>query len=110
MHDMEREDGSTHVIYDDTLPPPVVYFKVYRISGFDPDIGPIYGNAMDNIYNYSLVKPDLEGSLKWDGCCDIIMNNSPVHFCGKDMLASFFREVTDYVYDKAKDFMENCDF
>lgn len=62
-------------------------FKAYEVVSVQ-GLTKLYGHDGPNAFAPSpdLVQPDLEGYVKWDGCCE--MTGPKPHFCGADDVAN----------------------
>lgn len=80
-------------------------FIVYCIIGRTEDGTRIYNrdgyeSSPDPVEHRSLAQAALSGSIKWDGCSDITIDDEPLHFCGRAN-AQEFAAVLSAIYDLA---------
>lgn len=85
-----------------------IEFKVFEFQSFTgpngagiqfPAIGDKYGDYTEDIFN---AQPYFEGTIKWDGCSNVIysdQNNCMLHYCGvEDAERSWLMFQTLYKY------------
>lgn len=80
-------------------------FIVYRIIGRKEDGTRIYNrdgykSSPDPVEHRSLAQVVLSGSIKWDGCSDITIDDEPLHFCGRSDVEEF-TALLSAIYDLA---------
>jgi hypothetical protein len=69
-------------------------FVVYNIIGRTEDGTRVYNrdgyeSSPDPVEHRSLAQAVLSGSVKWDGCSDITIDDDPLHFCGRSDMEEF---------------------
>jgi hypothetical protein len=69
-------------------------FKVYRVLGKTESGVRMYNrdgyqSSPDPVEDRAAAQVALSGSIKWDGCSDIKIDDEPLHFCGRDDAEEF---------------------
>jgi hypothetical protein len=80
-------------------------FIVYRVIGRTKDGTRIYNrdgyeSSPDPVEHRSLAQAVLSGSIKWDGCSNMTIDDEPLHFCGRSDVEEF-ATVLSAIYDVA---------
>lgn len=80
-------------------------FKVYRVLGKTEDGTRMYNrdgyqSSPDPVEDRALAQVALSGSIKWDGCSDITIDDEPLHFCGRVDVVEF-AALLSAIYDLA---------
>lgn len=80
-------------------------FKVYRVIGKTESGVRIYNrdgyeSSPDPVEDRSAAQVMLSGSIKWDGCSDLTIEDEPLHFCGRSDMEEFAK-VLSAIYDLA---------
>lgn len=80
-------------------------FKVYCVIGRTEAGIRIYNrdgykSSPDPVEHRSLAQVVLSGSIKWDGCSDITIDDEPLHFCGRSDMEEF-AGLLSAIYDLA---------
>lgn len=80
-------------------------FKVYRVIGRTESGTRIYNrdgyqSSPDPVENRSTAQVMLSGSIKWDGCSDLTVEDEPLHFCGRSDMGEFAKALSA-IYDLA---------
>jgi hypothetical protein len=82
-------------------------FKVYRVLGKTADGARVYNrdgytSSPDPVGDRAAAQVAVSGSIKWDGCSDITVDDDPLHFCGRDG-AEEFAALLSAIYDLASE-------
>lgn len=69
-------------------------FKVYRVIGKTENDVRVYNrdgyqSSPDPVEDRAAAQVMLSGSIKWDGCADITIDDEPLHFCGRGDMQEF---------------------
>src|ERR1043165_7596492 len=69
-------------------------FNVYKVLGKTADGTRVYNrdgyqSSPDPVEDRVAAQVALSGSIKWDGCCDITIDDEPLHFCVRDDAKEF---------------------
>jgi len=69
-------------------------FKVYKVLGKDENGTRAYNregytSSPDFVDDRAAAQVMLSGSIKWDGCSDITIDDEPLHFCGRSDMQEF---------------------
>lgn len=80
-------------------------FKIYRVLGRAEDGIRIYNrdgyqSSPDPVEHRSLAQAVISGSIKWDGCSDITVDDELLHFCGRSDMEEF-TALLSAIYDLA---------
>jgi hypothetical protein len=80
-------------------------FKVYSVLGKTENGARVYNregyrSSPDPVEDRNAAQVTLSGSIKWDGCSDITINDEPLHFCGRDDMEEF-AALLSAIYDLA---------
>lgn len=80
-------------------------FKVYRVLGKTENGVKVYNrdgyqSSPDPVEDRTTAQVFLSGSIKWDGCSDITIDDEPLHFCGRADMEEF-SALLSAVYDLA---------
>lgn len=82
-----------------------VGFKVYRVLGKTENGARVYNrdgytSSPDPVEDRAAAQVAISGSIKWDGCSDITIDDEPLHFCGRSNMEEF-AAVLSAIYDLA---------
>lgn len=82
-----------------------VGFQVYAVLGRTETGARVYNrdgyqSSLDPVEDRSLAQVFLSGSIKWDGCSDMTIDDEPLHFCGRSN-AEEFAALLEAIYDLA---------
>jgi hypothetical protein len=82
-------------------------FKVYKVLGKTESGVRIYNrdgytSSPDPVEDRAAAQVAVSGSIKWDGCSDISIDDEPLHFCGRDN-AEEFAALLSAIYDLASE-------
>jgi hypothetical protein len=88
-------------------------FKVYRVLGRTEGGTRMYNrdgykSSPDPVELRSEAQVFLSGSIKWDGCADISVEDDPLHFCGRSDMEEFIA-VLSAIYDLAAELIPAYD-
>lgn len=80
-------------------------FKVYKVVGKTASGTRVYNrdgysSSSDSVEDRTAAQVMLSGSIKWDGCSDITIDDEPLHFCGRQHMEEF-SELLSAIYDLA---------
>lgn len=80
-------------------------FNVYRVLGKSEGGVRVYNrdgykSSPDPVEDRAAAQVALSGSIKWDGCSDITIDDEPLHFCGRADMEEF-TALLSAVYDLA---------
>jgi hypothetical protein len=80
-------------------------FKVYKVLGKTENGVKMYNrdgyqSSPDPVEDRAAAQVAVSGSIKWDGCSDISIDDEPLHFCGRDN-AEEFATLLSAIYDLA---------
>lgn len=80
-------------------------FKVYSVIGTSASGVKIYNrdgyeSSPDPVEDRSTAQVMLSGSIKWDGCSNLTIEDEPLHFCGRSNIEKF-AEVLSAIYGLA---------
>jgi hypothetical protein len=80
-------------------------FKVYKVLGKTESGVRMYNrdgykSSPDPVEDRAIAQVMVSGSVKWDGCSDITIDDEPLHFCGRDN-AEEFAALLSAIYDLA---------
>jgi hypothetical protein len=69
-------------------------FKVYKVLGKTASGTRMYNrdgykSSPDPVEDRAAAQAMLSGSIKWDGCSDITIDDEPLHFCGRQHMEEF---------------------
>ena len=79
-----------------------VDFSIYEISGIYEVDGvdvPSYGNDDITDVNDPSIKPEIEGSVKWDGCSNWVMGRHCMHHCCSREQLENISKILTFCYD-----------
>lgn len=82
-----------------------ISFNVYRVIGETESGVRIYNrhgyeSSLDPVEDRSAAQVMLSGSIKWDGCSDLTIEDEPLHFCGRSDIEEVAK-VLSAIYDLA---------
>lgn len=82
-------------------------FKVYVVLGKTESGTQIYNrdgyeSSPDPVEDRALAQVFLSGSIKWDGCADMTVEDDPLHFCGRAHMEEFVA-LLSAIYDLASE-------
>lgn len=85
-------------------------FKCYRVLGKTENGDRQYNrdgyqSSPDPVGDRAMAQVILSGSVKWDGCSDISIDDDPLHFCGREDVEEFAAILTA-LYDLASELIE----
>lgn len=63
-----------------------------------------YQSSPDPVEDRNAAQVALSGSIKWDGCSDVSIDDEPLHFCGRSDMEKFGRLLAA-IYDLASEFI-----
>lgn len=66
--------------------------RVYNRDGYKSSPDPVEDRAEAQVF--------MSGSIKWDGCSDITIDDEPLHFCGRSSMEEF-TALLPAIYDLA---------
>lgn len=74
-------------------------FNVYRVLGKTASGVRMYNRdgyktSPDPVEDRAAAQVALSGSIKWDGCSDITIDDEPLHFCGRGDAEEFAQLLT----------------
>jgi len=80
-------------------------FKVYKVLGKTESGVKMYNregyeSSPDPVEDRNAAQVFISGSIKWDGCSDMTIEDEPLHFCGRDDAQEFAALLTA-IYDLA---------
>lgn len=80
-------------------------FKAYRVLGKTESGARIYNrddykSSPDPIEDRNAAQVMLSGTIKWDGCSDVTIDDEPLHFCGRSNMEEF-TALLSAIYDLA---------
>lgn len=80
-------------------------FNVYRVLGKTESGTRMYNrdgyqSSPDPVEDRAAAQVALSGSVKWDGCSNIIIDDEPLHFCGRSDVKEF-STLLSAIYDLA---------
>lgn len=80
-------------------------FKVYRVIGKTASGARLYNRdgyqtSPDPVEDRNAAQVMLSGSIKWDGCSDMTVDDEPLHFCSRSYMEEF-QCVLSAIYDLA---------
>jgi hypothetical protein len=80
-------------------------FKIYKIlgkteSGVKAYNRNGYESSPDLVEDRASAQVMLSGSIKWDGCSDLTIDDEPLHFCGRQHMEEF-TALLSAIYDLA---------
>lgn len=82
-------------------------FKVYRVLGKTESGVRMYNRdgyetSPDPVEDREAAQVMLSGSIKWDGCSDMTIEDEPLHFCGRSDMEEFAL-LLSAIYDLASE-------
>lgn len=88
-------------------------FKVYRVIGKTASGARVYNrdgytSSPDPVEDRDAAQVVLSGSIKWDGCSDLTIEDEPLHLCGR-VAAEEFAALLSAVYDVAAELIPSYD-
>lgn len=80
-------------------------FKVYRVIAKTGSGGRVYNrdgytSSPDPVEDRESAQVAVSGSIKWDGCSHITIEDEPLHFCGRGAMEEFTTLLSG-IYDLA---------
>lgn len=99
-----RDSGKYEVVITEVLSHWLA-FRVYEVLGTTDDGERVYNRAgylssPDPANSRDGAQVFLSGSIKWDGCADISMDDQPLHFCQRSHAEELGTLLT-FLYDLA---------
>lgn len=81
-------------------------FKVYRVLGKTESGVRVYNRdgyktSPDPVNDRAAAQVAMSGSIKWDGCCDLNIDDEPLHFCGRSDVEEY-AALLAAIYDLAE--------
>lgn len=76
--------------------------KMYNRDGYESSPDPVEDRAAAQVA--------MSGSIKWDGCCDLTIDDDPLHFCGRSNMEEL-TTLLSAIYDLAAELIpsyEGC--
>ena len=82
-------------------------FNVYKVLGKTESGVRVYNrdgykSSPDPVEDRAAAQVAVSGSIKWDGCSDITIDDEPLHFCGRGN-AEEFAALLSAIYDMASE-------
>lgn len=82
-------------------------FKIYRVLGKTENGALMYNrdgykSSPDPVEDRAAAQVAMSGSIKWDGCLNINIDDDPLHFCGRTDVEEF-AALLSAIYDLAAD-------
>lgn len=80
-------------------------FNVYRVIGKTESGVRVYNrdgyqSSPDPVEDRAAAQVAISGSIKWDGCSDLTIEDEPLHFCGRSNMEEF-AALLSAIYDLA---------
>jgi hypothetical protein len=82
-------------------------FKIYKVIGRTESGVRVYNrdgyeSSPAPVEDRTLAQVAVSGSIKWDGCSDLNIDDAPLHFCGRGHMEEF-TALLSAIYDLASE-------
>jgi hypothetical protein len=86
-------------------------FNVYQVLGRTESGARMYNrdgysSSPDPVEDRTVAQVFISGSIKWDGCSDMSIDDEPLHFCGRDNVEEF-AALLSAIYDLAAELIQS---